>query len=139
MADQYMSLLNTSRESFVRATKAPPAITPFDTWVLFNPFQRPWRVPCEHGGFEPPPSCRRKGMMTRNPDFFLMIFPFFISFHFTRKREIRCMDLGMTALGNWKAQQGGCTHIQVRTSIRRNSTRVQRISQRGRIPFPPLL
>ncbi|KAN0123883.1 hypothetical protein V8E52_002373 [Russula decolorans] len=27
-------------------------------------------------------------------------------------REIRCMDLGMTALGNWKAQQGGCTHIQ---------------------------
>src|SRR6266404_810991 len=31
----------------------------------------------------------------------------------TRKREIRCMDLGQTALGNWKAQQGGCTHIQV--------------------------
>ncbi|KAF8478707.1 hypothetical protein DFH94DRAFT_694056 [Russula ochroleuca] len=31
---------------------------------------------------------------------------------FFRKREIRCMDLGMTALGNWKAQQGGCTHIQ---------------------------
>ncbi|KAI0273600.1 hypothetical protein BC834DRAFT_966104 [Gloeopeniophorella convolvens] len=27
-------------------------------------------------------------------------------------REIRCMDLGKTALGNWKAQQGGCTHIQ---------------------------
>lgn len=25
------------------------------------------------------------------------------------------MDLGMTALGNWKAQQGGCTHIQVRS------------------------
>jgi hypothetical protein len=24
------------------------------------------------------------------------------------------MDLGKTALGNWKAQQGGCTHIQVR-------------------------
>jgi hypothetical protein len=23
------------------------------------------------------------------------------------------MDLGVTALGNWKAQQGGCTHIQV--------------------------
>ncbi|KAI0258836.1 hypothetical protein BC834DRAFT_909522 [Gloeopeniophorella convolvens] len=23
------------------------------------------------------------------------------------------MDLGKTALGNWKAQQGGCTHIQV--------------------------
>ncbi|KAH9079382.1 hypothetical protein EDB83DRAFT_2342284 [Lactarius deliciosus] len=28
-------------------------------------------------------------------------------------REIRCMDLGKTALGNWKAQQGGCTHIQM--------------------------
>jgi hypothetical protein len=49
------------------------------------------------------------------------------------------MDLGRTALGNWKAQQGGCTHIQVRTSIRRNSTRVLRVSQRGRIPFPPPL
>ena len=46
------------------------------------------------------------------------------------------MDLGGTALGNWKAQQGGCTHIQVRTSIRCNSTRVLRVSQR-RIPFPP--
>ena len=48
------------------------------------------------------------------------------------------MDLGKTALGNWKAQQGGCTHIQVRTSIRRYSTRVLvRVSQRGRIPpFP---
>ncbi|KAI0006005.1 hypothetical protein BJV74DRAFT_13573 [Russula compacta] len=29
------------------------------------------------------------------------------------KHQIRCMDLGNTALGNWKAQQGGCTHIQV--------------------------
>jgi hypothetical protein len=26
------------------------------------------------------------------------------------------MDLGKTALGNWKAQQGGCTHIQVRAT-----------------------
>ncbi|KAH9043266.1 hypothetical protein EDB85DRAFT_1914351 [Lactarius pseudohatsudake] len=32
-------------------------------------------------------------------------------------REIRCMDLGKTALGNWKAQQGGCTHIQVRLRV----------------------
>ncbi|KAI9509353.1 hypothetical protein F5148DRAFT_765871 [Russula earlei] len=30
----------------------------------------------------------------------------------SEQREIRCMDLGKTALGNWKAQQGGCTHIQ---------------------------
>lgn len=27
-------------------------------------------------------------------------------------REIRCMDLGGEALGNYKAQQGGCTQIQ---------------------------
>jgi hypothetical protein len=27
------------------------------------------------------------------------------------------MDLGKTALGNWKAQQGGCTHIQVRLRV----------------------
>ncbi len=27
------------------------------------------------------------------------------------------MDLGKTALGNWKAQQGGCTHIQVRLHL----------------------
>jgi len=27
------------------------------------------------------------------------------------------MDLGKTALGNWKAQQGGCTHIQVRLHV----------------------
>lgn len=27
------------------------------------------------------------------------------------------MDLGKTALGNWKAQQGGCTHIQVRLRL----------------------
>lgn len=31
------------------------------------------------------------------------------------------MDLGVTALGNWKAQQGGCTHIQV-GPLRRCST-----------------
>ncbi|KAI0062293.1 hypothetical protein BV25DRAFT_1804301, partial [Artomyces pyxidatus] len=28
------------------------------------------------------------------------------------QREIRCMDLGDTALGNYKASQGGCTQIQ---------------------------
>jgi hypothetical protein len=33
------------------------------------------------------------------------------------------MDLGVTALGNWKAQQGGCTHIQV-GPLRRCSTAV---------------
>jgi hypothetical protein len=46
------------------------------------------------------------------------------------------MDLGMTALGNWKAQQGGCTHIQVRSPtpiLDRN----WRVSQGGRIPFSP--
>jgi hypothetical protein len=71
----------------------------------------------------------------------LMIFPFFFSFFLffisRKKREIRCMDLGMTALGNWKAQQGGCTHIQVRSPtpiLDRN----RRVSQGGRIPlFPP--
>jgi hypothetical protein len=59
-----------------------------------------------------------------------------IIFFFFQKREIRCMDLGMTALGNWKAQQGGCTHIQVRSPtpiLDRN----RRVSQGGRIPLSP--
>jgi hypothetical protein len=50
------------------------------------------------------------------------------------------MDLGMTALGNWKAQQGGCTHIQV-TSPTPILVRNRRVSQPGRIPpfFSPSL
>ena len=40
------------------------------------------------------------------------------------------MDLGMTALGNWKAQQGGCTHIQV--------SPLRRCFDRGRHSPPPL-
>jgi len=46
------------------------------------------------------------------------------------------MDLGKTALGNWKAQQGGCTHIQVRTSYVRCSTRCSTTREN---PFPPPL
>jgi hypothetical protein len=47
------------------------------------------------------------------------------------------MDLGKTALGNWKAQQGGCTHIQVRVPFKRSYSAVGlRISQ-GRSNPPP--
>ena len=50
------------------SVKAPPAITPL-THGFVQSVQRLWRV-CEHGGFDPPPAVRRKGMMTRDPDFF---------------------------------------------------------------------
>ncbi|KAI6005969.1 hypothetical protein EDD15DRAFT_693462 [Pisolithus albus] len=30
----------------------------------------------------------------------------------TRTREIRCMDLGLEALGSYWVRQGGCTQIQ---------------------------
>lgn len=101
----------------VSLCKAPP-ITPL-THV-----QRLSRVPCEHGS-----SSKRSD--AHAPDD-----PFYCHFHFTEKREIRCMDLGKTALGNWKAQQGGCTHIQVRSLIRSYSTVVCAISQGGRISSP---
>jgi hypothetical protein len=76
----------------------------------------------------------------RPDDLPFSFFFFFWDFHFTEKREIRCMDLGKTALGNWKAQQGGCTHIQVRSLIRSYSTVVCAISQGGRTfsPSAPL-
>ena len=46
------------------------------------------------------------------------------------------MDLGKTALGNWKAQQGGCTHIQVGPSYTDARPSSAHISRLGRIPPP---
>lgn len=50
------------------------------------------------------------------------------------------MDLGKTALGNWKAQQGGCTHIQVRpTCAHIPLPVVVHFLKTGGAPLPPPL